>query len=758
MNQIPATRSPLATHTFLNLKTLALLSAVLLTACGEESPPPGTPGTPGNSTPAADKAAVSGDKRATTAIAIPAQLDQLAAHAVLTVEANQADSLVLNVAKLTAGPVDLTLDAGTICRPIDVPDASPRAVASTVRLTIDAPGKYAFHAVTLDIANWSKGSKTYALAAPPEGDRLPAVLGELAGKDVTWSERQIAAWTIRGDIDVDQLNDKAISQVHAFAPADTAVTFRIWSYRGVLRVEDAMTRAGLKPDEFRIFAGNRARRDKALAMYPVDDWSADLTIGSIGNRFNGMKEYLGDPAVTRIVKDYARLHHDDYLRSQAADFIVDNDLLADMENDALYAAAIGDEARMIRLAAAATLLKRDDRRAEPLLTVYGEDKQAYDVFAEMWKYKIGTPSRKERPMTGTLQQHWVDDLGGWSRLPEAQVPNVKADHAALLQKEEQYIAEMLKPFTLDSDAKTSHQLGRIAGRFDRHPAVFARLAQLASSHADEQVRIAALAAMRQMRGFAPFDVAMDRLVNDTSARVRAEAARIDPGDDPANRKRFILAAGQSPDPQVRIQAIDKVMGQSIDTEIESMLARLATSDQDIEVRRKAVERLARTQAPTAVTTFSLIADQAEAPERVVFEMLSQLPRMADADAARTLALRLARDHADAKVRGVALSQLANFRDKPYMDVALERFKEDASANVQSAAVLLAARAKGDDDAAGTIIELGLASDHPATRALAASACGTRKLTSLADQLKTLAESDPDEKVRREAKAALRRLE
>lgn len=713
-------------------RSLLALSALLLICCGDDS----STSTPTSSAP---------DARSET-FAIPAQINLLQGRAVIAVESDQADTVRLRVSQFKGDPFTLKVPVGAVLEPVGDVNASRRVIVEPVAVAINGGMSQAVKAVRLDIGNWDQDAPEYTFTAFDLDAPLTRVLQALHQAGKSWSVHQVAAWTIESDIDVDQLNNKSITEMSVMGGPGTAVSYRLWSYNNVMAVRDAMEHAQVDPGQYKIFTGNAVRRDEAIEKHTVADWSQDISLAYSGNQFNGLKEYMADPAVRDLVMNFARHHEDPSMRAAAGEFLIDNNLLADRDEAALYDMAVNDDARMLRIVAAATLLKQGDNRAEPLLVVYGQDTYAYNAYSKVWQYNVERERNTVFPQTGTLLAHWQKDLGG------KVAPQLKADHEKLMNLEAQYIRDALR----------EGDLQKLAKRFARSQVVFDHIAGLAKTLPEPREREYALRALNVMKTGDPFDVAMDRMTNDSSENVRKAASRINLDDDPAKRKRFAVAALKADDAMIRSQGFQKINEDVMDGDIDALLADIALRDDNESMRKQAIEKMQRANAPSLVAVCEKILTANDEPENVTFAAMRQLSRAEVGEPAYDLLVKTAESHGEAKVRGVALSSLNNFRkDFPVLDVAAARMAADDSSSVQVAAVLMASRLyprRGEDAARHeAIIKQGLQSPHADVRKMAADVCKSKRIAAMKPLLEKVAADDPDEKVLRAAASAVNAL-
>ena len=749
---------------------------VLLAGCGgDKSGDEDRPDPAQEPSPAAVVPAPSRDKTPAAApaesVVLPADTARFQTLAQLEILEGDAGKLLLRISNAKQA-VNVRIPLGTRAVPTTSDKPPTYVVAKDGEFTIDpSRGEKSEHSVDVvmtDVAAWAAGRDTdrWALAEPDasEAGRKLGTFLKAAGAepDLRWSQIQFGAFVILQDIPAKALHGASLLMKSGFLGMSEVVT-RTYSYSAVRRLRTVFESIGEDPDKYQLFRDNQASFEEALQTHTVSGWDQDLDIGHSGNLFNGLGDYRDEPRVHQLLLGYMRNHTDFYHRKEAALYLVKTEALT-QESDELYRIATTDQCRMLRFAAARTLQRRDDWRAEPLVAAYGHDWSLVQPFAGAMKKQITKDSGQKPAPAETLLAFW-ERSGGWERLAaEHDVTDLKQAVARLKEWEDSLIAYLAQSLPPNASDGIYDGLGKWPQRFPLQPRLVAWVWQVVRLNPDKNVRVAAIKALRRFDTFDHFELLIDRLENDPADDVKIAAAATDWSTDPAKCVEFFLRAVVSPNQQVRSRAISRVGEDMFNEQVENALGRVVAQDPVMHLRKSAMTRLARLKAPSALQVIRRALADAD-PDRLLLasEALSlwiSLKRDAEGLA---LVKEVAARHALPQIRSIAVSRLADYTrlEVPIMDTALDRVINDPVDSVQASAVVLAHRLMertAEKEQAAQVVRQGLNSRHAKVREAAVKAAAGTKLPGAEPRLVALAGSDPAPKVRTAAYAALERTD
>lgn len=637
--------------------------------------------------------------KADVSVTLPEDLDELKSLMDVSFHVRQAQAYSMKTSNVKKS-VRVTIPKGVLAKPMGAPNAptyvTTRDTTFVVEPTTSSHEWHAIPGMMTDVAKWGNDRENYEYALEPP-DKTSALykyverLSEL--KEYNWTQAQVGLFVVTKDIPVKAIYNRHIT-VSSGLGGMNKMTYVIYSYGMVVKAGELLKKLGYDVDKYRIFKENRENFEKSLANYKLKDWSQRLRIACSGNQFNGLKSVSDEPEVYELVFDYLRNHQFYHYRHEALRFLLDEFKGLKGFDDELYAMAVNDDNRMVRAAAAQTLLKRDDPRAVPLVLVFQyEDGISQGINFDR-RQALAKKTGDQISETANLLELWRNQ-NGWDELElePAALETLKKDVAKQEESERTYMKGLLKDLSSAPNSQEFHaKLAEVNTRFPFHPGLFETLKTLAATHSDRDVRMGAMGALMDKKGFERLDFLADRLENEKDTSIRNNIIT-SPSLSDEEKKVLMIKALRSDDEVVRQQAAFMIkQKRKAVPEFEAELIERVKKDPSVEVRKAALTALVFTESkdvPSLIKKIVGFKNEKQIP--LIKTALEQSSNMMKTDDMFDLCVKAATKHPLPEVRKYALGRLRLFgRDDKLKDVFMEVVKDDSDPGVQTAALCEAA--------------------------------------------------------------------
>lgn len=707
-----------------------------------------------------------GESTATKTHALPGDIEQLRSVAQFEIVYSELNKLAIRTGKVDA-PVRVRVPMGTYASREGASQPS-LIVQSDLEFTVQpgsgANSRVGFEALLLHRADWDRQKRDQKLVLSPAKTDTPEykyiAAADKRKKDIHWIPRQLGLWALLDDVPVRKLTGLTVRGSNAFGAEGVS---RVYSYNSVKPAREIFRAIGRDPEKYQLFRQNRERFEKDLERYGMKGPGARLTMAQMGNRFGPLAEYKGEPDVEKLLLAYISTHEDaDYRRDAHKQLCRMGGMCGTV--DELYKLAAGVERRMLRLTAIRSLMDRKDARAVPLLLAHEYDGYLLRDYNSHFRSQRRKDTKVDPKPHESLLAYW-ERTGGWDEVAKAhgETAQLRAAVGRIQLAERAFIDAELQPITSDDPRRRGKAFGEACRRFGGSPRVFERLCAVARDTSNEDVRLEAMKALSHFQHtFDLHDLVTDRLRNDASDKVKAEAVGMRASADPAKRRAVFAEAAGHGNEEIRLAATKQLNDKDIDAATEETLATLATKDASEKVRIAAIDKLRDAKSSKLLSVFrDALGGKDPAPRAVARRVLLILPGSLKGKEGYELLKKTAVSHPEKMIRYSSLVGLSRYaKDFPAAELALERLRKDTDPTVQSGAVLLAMRILHGDrkhEAAGKVIAFAMTHESPKIRMQAVKAVGQLRLGGMDAAVASLAKTDKLRPIREAACGTLKRL-
>jgi hypothetical protein len=701
-----------------------------------------------------------GKSTATKTHALPGDIQKL------KIVYSELNKLAIRTAKVDA-PVRIRIPMGTYASREGASRPS-LIVQSDLEFTVQpgsgANARVGFEALLLHRADWGKQKRDQKLVLSPAKTDTPEykyiAAADKRKKEIHWIPRQLGLWALLDDVPVKKLTGLAVRTSNAFGAEGVS---GVYSYNSVKPAREIFRAIGKDPQKYQLFRQNRERFENDLGRYRMKGPDVRLTMAQSGNRFGPLAEYKGEPAVEKLLLAYISAHEDpDYRRDAHKQLCRIGGMSGTI--DELYKLAAGVERRVLRLTAIRSLLDRKDARAVPLLLAHEYDGYLLRDQNTHFRGKRREATKVDPKPHESLLAYWAR-TGGWDEVAKAHgdAAQLRAAVGRIQLAEQAFMDAEIQPITSDDPRRRDKAFGEAHRRFGTSPRVFERLCAVARGNNNQAVRIEAMKALSHFQHtFDLHDLVTDRLANDASDKVKAEALRVRSSPDPAKRRAVFAQVARHGSEEIRLAATKQLDAKDIDPATEATLATMATKDASGEVRIAAIGKLRDAKSSKLLSVFRDVLGGKDPGYRAVAKrVLLILPGSLKGKEGYELLQKTAVEHPEKRIRYSSLIGLGRYvKDFPAAGFALERLRKDTDPTVQSGALLLAVRILHGDrkhEAAGKVVAFAMTHESEKIRIQAVKAVGQLRLGGMDAAVVSLAKGDKIRAVREAARGTLKRL-
>ncbi len=573
---------------------LFLVPALLLPACGKDTPPSPTPA---ENMPAS----ATGAPRPADGAArydLPRDLERLTKDTGLVVAGKRYDLLVLHFSRVPAA-LEIHLPVGVKAIPAEPAKMAPFAVRKSGVYTI-APGartpRLEIPVVNCEAKIWKDPEERdrFTLAPADADSLLTRFLARADASGAEWNAVQTGVWMILHDLSHEEVSKNRVqmSTTYFFAPdLSWSGDFPVAHFESVKAAARLLAGLGVESSSFRLYREHQAMLEELLGRLDFDrpalNWQ--IMIKDLD------KTYKAEPRIEALLVRYLTEHpafhvRDDVLKSLVRSGLIgDTESLLDRAENAEYA---------VRFAAALTLLSRKDPRAYPLLAPFERNPYFAPHFAAYFrsslKEKTGAPPRDDE----SLADYW-NRVVGWETLARecgdvAAVRRIVERHGG---EPDPWLAQLCTDLRSPEPERVGSALNALESRYAARRDAFDAVARAACEHEDAKIRIRLVDALNRFSAADPKPVFERILAGDpdpsVAQRVVYQVVTFGKFD---GREAILEHASRHPAPEVRVEVVNQLarrqkQDRGDEAKTLSLVSRLALEDANATVRKRVMMRL-----------------------------------------------------------------------------------------------------------------------------------------------------------------------
>jgi len=531
-------------------------------------------------------------------LVLPADLAEGPQSMQVEVKGHDVRRLILRLSEVTR-PVRVRVPLGAEAVAVKGGGVTPLLVTADTE-AIARPGRTTrvdLPIVGTDIKRTGRPSSTmrFQLSPPGKDSRAVAFLTAAAGKDTSWSFRQVGVWMLTHNVslsDVDRLS--LVTSYTGLAMGAPSSETRIGSddlYRDLERTFESL---GFDPGEFALFRQRHEELRRTLAALAPANPSPKAS-GYLSA--HTLKRYQSPELEKRFLAFAVDAARPD-LRDRAVRALIERPMSGPA--DALWKTALADGPRTGRLLAAWALAKRGDRTALPLVAALARDPALDKAVGRRFERLVDSRRQLRRDKDEDTLTYWLRAVG-WKELSaeakgkDLTAVKAAADALAKVKANQAILTEALSSLAGSDRRKAGAALKRLSRHCSDRPEAFEAVRRLALSGPTDDLRREAQCAIAAFDGFDLAALWPELLAKETRPRnVTSLLYAVNNAKSPARGALFESALDHAQPAVRRIAAI--LLAPEAHPRADAVLAGRAARETDRAVWSAILSRLRRNQS------------------------------------------------------------------------------------------------------------------------------------------------------------------